>query len=274
MYKLIALDMDGTLLSPDGTISARTQRAIRDAKAQGVYVVLATGRPLEGVQRYLAELDMETDNDFVLCYNGGLVQNVKTQKIINSELLSGIDAKNLESLANDLHVHVHAFSPTRGLITPENSHYTQHEADINEIAVVECNFNKLTNDEAILKVMMIDEPEVLSQAIAQLPEFLYDKYTVVQSTPFFLEFLNKECNKGVGIAALANYLDIKQEEVICMGDAGNDYHMVEYAGLGVAMANASQDLKAIANVITHSNADDGVAHIIEEYVLKSSIKAI
>ncbi|MEG0857514.1 MAG: HAD-IIB family hydrolase, partial [Terrisporobacter sp.] len=92
-------------------------------------------------------------------------------------------------------------------------------------------------------------------------------YTIVRSTPFFLEFLNPQANKGAGIGLLAHELGIKQDEIICVGDAGNDKHMIEYAGLGVAMGNATEDIKDLADYITLSNDDDGVAHVINKFIL-------
>lgn len=96
----------------------------------------------------------------------------------------------------------------------------------------------------------------------------YDRFTVVRSAPFFLEILNSETvAKGNGVSMLANYLGIKPEEVICVGDASNDVHMLEYAGLSVAMGNAFDDIKAIADYVTHTNEEDGVAHVIEKFIL-------
>ena len=116
--------------------------------------------------------------------------------------------------------------------------------------------------------MMVADPEVLTAAINQLPESLYTLYTVVQSAPFFLELMNPNSNKGTGVAMLAEHLGLDASEVICMGDAGNDHHMIKYAGLGVAMGNATDDIKAIANHVTDTNDNDGVAKVIEEFVLK------
>ncbi len=269
MYKLVALDMDGTLLNSQGKISEKTKQTITAAREKGIVVVLASGRPLEGMTDALNELNMTSNDDYVLCYNGSLVQRVESQSVIRSQLLLGSDAKNIASLSHDFGVHVHGFSRRQGLITPENNHYTQHEATINGLDITEIDFAELDNNEEILKVMMIDEPELLSKAIAQLPAALYDQYTIVQSAPFFLEFMNKNSNKGAGVKALAEHLGIDASEVICMGDAGNDHHMLEYAGLGIAMGNATDDTKAIANYITDSNNDDGVAKAIDKFILNA-----
>lgn len=267
MYKLIALDMDGTLLNEEKIVTERTKKAIKAARDKGVTVVLATGRPIDGVTRYLEELDMYTDNDYVLSYNGGLVLKTKNKEVVCKLGLIGEDVKYLYELSKRLGVNIHAFSEKNGLVTPKNSKYTEVEASINNITVNEINFDNIENDESFIKIMMIDEPEILQKAIDNLPEEVYEKYTVVRSAPFFLEFLNKEVNKGVGVEMLAKHLGVKREEVITMGDAGNDLHMIEYAGMGIAMGNAFDEVKEAANYITDSNNEDGVAKAIEKFVL-------
>lgn len=268
MYKLVALDMDGTLLREDKTISDRTKKAISDAREIGTTVVLATGRPIEGVRKVLKELDMLTDKDYVLSYNGALVQKTSDKKIISKVALSKKDALELYELSKELGVNIHAFSETLGLVTPKMSKYTEVEAEINDIEVKIIDMNTIKEDDVIIKVMMIDEPEILGPAFDKLPKEIFEKYTVVRSTPYFLEFLNKEANKGVGVELLAKHLGIKQEEIITMGDAGNDKHMIEYAGLGVAMGNAFDEIKEIANYITDTNENDGVAKTIEKFILE------
>ena len=103
-----------------------------------------------------------------------------------------------------------------------------------------------------------------------MPKEIYNKYTVLKSAPFFLEFINKEADKGEGLRALAKHLGVNKEEIIAMGDAGNDIAMIKYAGLGVAMKNASMEVKEIADFITESNEDDGVAKLIDKEVLKKN----
>lgn len=267
MYKLIALDMDGTLLNHQGHISERNKAAIAAARQQGVTVVLASGRPLEGMTRYLAELGMTGEDDYVICYNGSLVQRAADQSVIRSQLLNGRDAGRVAALAREFGVNVHAFSRRHGLITPAMNHYTEHESRLNQLPVTLIDFAELEPDEEILKVMMIDPPELLAPAIARLPADLYDDYTVVQSAPFFLEIMNRHSHKGAGVAALAEHLGVTREQVICMGDAGNDSHMIEYAGLGIAMGNATDELKALADHVTVANDADGVAVAIEQFVL-------
>ncbi|MEF1228421.1 HAD-IIB family hydrolase, partial [Vibrio fortis] len=119
MYKLIALDMDGTLLNSDKVISAENKDAIARARAAGVKVVLASGRPLEGMQSKLDELNINGEDDFVLFYNGSMVQNVSTKEVIHSEISHGKAAKEIAELTHELGGYVHAFSKVHGLITPD-----------------------------------------------------------------------------------------------------------------------------------------------------------
>ena len=267
MYKLIALDMDGTLLTSEKKISENTKKALKEAEAKGVKVVLASGRPLSGITKFLEELDLLKSEDHTLSFNGGIVINNKTQNIITSTLLKGSDLKDIYKIANELDVNIHAFSVREGLITPKMSQYTQHECDINGIEATIKDFNEIEDEEDIVKVMMIDPQEKLDEAIKKLPKYLYDKYSVFKSAPFFLEFTNKEVDKGKGLKKLGEYLGIKQEEIIACGDAGNDLSMIKYAGLGVAMKNATDDVKEAADYITLSNDEDGIVHVVNKFIL-------
>ena len=257
MYKIIALDMDGTLLNDDKIITEMTKKALQSAREKGVKVVLASGRPIDGLRRYLEELGLVDDNEYVLSYNGCLVQETKSEKIISEKGLKG----------SDLH-YIYNFSPTRGLITPKNSKYTEVEADINKIDINICDFDEISKDESIIKIMLIDEPEVLDKAIAKLPKEVGEKYNLAKSTPYFFEIINKESNKGLGLKALADYLNVDKDEIIAVGDAGNDLDMIEFAGLGVAMENGHSNVKEAANYITKSNNEDGIAEVVRKFILK------
>lgn len=267
MYKIIALDMDGTLLNSEKKVTDRVKEALDKARAKGVKVVLATGRPIAGVRRYLEELDLFKDGEYVLSYNGSLVQEITTGKIICEMGLKGIDLKHFYELSKKLNVNIHAFSPERGLITPKNSKYTEVEAEINDIDINICDFNEIDDNEDIVKIMFIDEPDILDKAIKGISKDDFEKYGLVKSTPYFLEIINKDSNKGVGLSLLAKEIGASKDEVIAVGDAGNDLAMIEYAGMGVAMGNAHEDVKAIANYITLSNEEDGVAEVVERFIL-------
>lgn len=265
MYKLIAIDMDGTLLRRDNTISERTKRSINSTIKKGVKVVLASGRPIEGLTRYLDELNLSGHDDYVMSFNGSLIQNVQTKKIIFKRTLTGAHLKELYAISKKINVNIHAFT-TKGCITPKMSEYTAYEGHINGIEVHIVDFDKIPDNEVVIKVMFVDPEEKLEKAMRMLPEYVYEDYTVVRSAPFFLEFLNKEASKGLGIKALGHYLGINQEEIICIGDANNDLDMIQFAGLGVAMGNAFKSVKEVADFITSDNDEDGVALVIEKFI--------
>lgn len=267
MYKLIALDMDGTLLNEDKKVTKANYDAIQMAKQKGKKVVLATGRPLLGVKSFLKELNLISGEDYVVAFNGALVQNTKTGEVISKTTLKFEDYRDLYELSKKINVNIHALSEDE-VITPKNSKYTQVEADLNNIPIIEIPINKMSGTETIVKVMFIDEPEILDEAMTKIPKEIMDKYSVVKSTPYFLEFLDKSVNKGEGVDAIAKKLGFTKDEIICVGDAGNDIDMIKYAGLGVAMENAFEEVKEIADFITFSNSDDGVAHVINEFMLK------
>ena len=266
-YKLIALDMDGTLLNSEKAISERNRAAIAVARKKGVYVVLASGRPYEGMQKYLQQLGMTGEDDYVLCYNGAVVERIADGQILNKKILSGKDAKLVADYARQFGLNTHAFSPIRGLITPKINHYTEHEAKTNGLVFTVLDFAELEDDEPIIKAMIIDPPELLEKIASAVPSELAQRYTVVRSAPFFLEFIHPQANKGAGVEALAQHLNINAEQVICCGDAGNDWHMLQSAGLGVAIGNATDDLKAIADYITADHNNSGVAQVIEKFIL-------
>ncbi len=268
MYKLIALDLDGTLFNSKKEISERTKTAIHKAKQKGIKVVLATGRPLAGIKNILEELNLLQDNEYVLCFNGGLVVNAKTNEPIFECTLTGKDYKILANLAKELKVHHHAFSIRDGLITNENSQYTDYEAQINKLKINIINpQTDILDDDIIIKVMFIDPPEILAQAVEKMPSLVQENYNAFNSAPFFFEITNKQVDKGSGLEHLAKYLGISQSEVIACGDEANDYSMINYAGLGVAMGNGIEKVKAISDYITDTNDNDGIAKVIEKFIL-------
>lgn len=266
MYRLIAVDMDGTLLNEDKEISDRCQELIKRLRENGKKIVLATGRPFNGVLPYIKLLDLYDKDDYVVTYNGALVQSTNEKHILINKPLSLSSYRELYDVSKELGVNIHAL--TQGsVLTPKDNPYTGVESSINQIPIIEGPIEELDDSIDIVKVMFIDEPKKLNTIIPLIPDWVKDKYTIVRSAPIFLEFLDKSVNKGAGVEAVAKQLGIKQEEVISVGDAENDVAMIQYAGLGVAMANATNEAKAVADHITLTNEEDGVAEVIERFML-------
>ncbi|PIJ49557.1 sugar-phosphatase [Erwinia sp. OLTSP20] len=266
--KLIAIDMDGTLLNPQHQVSAGVNAAISAAKAKGIKVVLATGRPYVGIVRYLKELDLQQDDQYAISYNGALVHRAVDGEPVSEVSLGFDDYLYFEKLARQLGVHFQALDKT-ALYTANKdiSEYTVHEAYLTGIALRYCPRDEMDPHTTFPKVMMIDKPALLDAAIAALPQAAWDKYTLLKSAPYYLEILNKRVNKGYGVKVLADLLGLKPEEIMAIGDQENDIAMIQYAGTGVAMGNAIEPVKAAAQFVTRSNSEDGVAYAIERFAL-------
>lgn len=272
MYKIIALDIDGTLLNSKKEITQEVYDAIFDAKKQGFKVVLATGRPLAGVETFLEKLNLTNENDYVICFNGALVQEVKTKKIITDIDMTVDDFKLIyNKICKPNNSFIHINTPTN-LITPHKitPKYTTYEATLNKINVEFISEDKIDSSIKFCKVMIIDEPEIIENVIKSIPKEFFDKYTIVRSAPFFLEFLNKKANKGNALKYLCQNLEIPIEDAIAVGDEENDKHMIEIAGLGVAMGNARDSIKQIAKYITDTNDNNGVAKVINKFLLNKN----
>ena len=266
--KLVAIDIDGTLLNEKREITADVKEAIAQAVAKGVAIVLCTGRPLPGVQEQLNELDLFQENDYVITYNGALVQQTKSGKIIARHGLTHEDYLEIEVMARRVGSHLHSIDD-QAIYTSNRdiSAYTIHEASLVHMPLKYRTPEEMTPDINLVKMMMIDEPDILDAAIARLPQTFREKYTTVKSAPYYFEVLNKEASKGAAVANLAQHLGIDQDEIMAIGDNENDLSMIEYAGLGVAMGNAVPLVKEAANVDTKTNEEHGVAEAIKTYVL-------
>ena len=264
MYKLIALDMDETLLQPDKTISKKDKEALIKAQEMGIHVVLATGRPLFGIKKYIDELEIK-DNEYAVCFNGAEVNKIDLSEQIYNKKLDGTDLKYLVDLSKKLNVNMHGFDK-KGCFSEKMSKYTELEVTLNHIDLNLVKYSDFSDDHEIIKLMYIDEPDYLSNVIKNLPKEAYNRFNIVQSAPFFLEFLNPKADKWYAIEALANHLGIKNDEIMTFGDANNDYSMVKNAGLGIAMGNGIDELKKVAKFVTVPNYENGVAYALNKFI--------
>lgn len=267
MFKLIALDMDGTLLKGDNTISQETKKAIKLAKEKGIKIVIATGRPIQGVMNYLEELDLINDDEYVIAYNGSSIYNTKTLEPIVRSGLTGKDFKDIYKLSKSLGVEFHGFTD-ECCIAPKENRYTEAEIQHNNIDVKVIDIeNDIDDNDFIIKAMILDEKEKLDQAVKIIPKEYFERYNALRTVSFIFEFMNKNCSKSSALKALCSHLNIPQNEVIAFGDGDNDIDMLQFAGLGVAMGNASHYVKSKADYITLSNEEDGIADALYKKIL-------
>ncbi|WP_140918718.1 sugar-phosphatase [Limnobaculum xujianqingii] len=265
--KLIAIDLDDTLLQDDKTISPAVKQAVSQAQSQCVHIVLASGRPYSGMRGYIEELGLNKAGCYCISYNGGLVQHASNGEVIKQTLLSIEDYNHVSALSLHLNIHFHALTYD-ALYTPNRdiSTYTVREAFLSHVPLIYCPIDEMNPDLMFPKMMFIDHPKVLDAAIEKIPASYHDKYTLVKSSPFFLEVLHKDVDKGAAVKFLSQQLNIQQSEVMCIGDHHNDLPMLKFAGIGVAMGNASDEIKQHAQFVTRTNQQDGVAFAIEKFL--------
>src|SRR5574337_137733 len=265
--KLVAIDIDGTLVNNNREITPEVFEAIQKAKAAGVKIVIATGRPLLGVKNILESLNLLDAGDYVITYNGALVQATATGEAFIDEPLTYDDYLDIEMESRRLKTPLHSI--TMSTIYTHNRNISKYS--INEAYITGLPLKYLTAEEMakheIIKMMYIDEPEKLDETITKLPQRFKERYTIVKSTPFYLEILNKNASKGLAVQHLAEKLGISHEETMAIGDEENDRSMLEAVGNPVVMANGNPELKKIAKYITKSNEESGVAHAIREWVI-------
>ena len=264
--KLVAIDMDGTLLNSNHQLSEKTIETIKTKSAEGMKIVLASGRPLVGMLKEVEQLGLTTDHDYIISYNGALAVNSATHQPFVEHALSYDDLISLHNLSVEVQTHQH-FEDLEAIYTPhrEINEYTVHEASLTKMPLIYQPIDEIDPNTSICKLMFIDPEEEITRVMEEIPASYYEKYNIVRSAPFFLEFLNKEASKGLTLKNLAEKLGIDQSEVMAIGDNENDISMLEYAGIGVAMENATPKTKTFAQKITLTNDEDGVAYALENF---------
>lgn len=269
-YKMIVLDLDDTLLRDDHSISARTKDALMKAQENGVKVVLASGRPTFGMLPIADELSLAEYGSFILSFNGGKIINYATKEELFNSTLPLTAVKNLYELSQREGVYIHTYVGNE-IIAEEGNQYTSIESKLTKLPIKLVNSFVEGVQEEVVKVLMVGDPDKMKAVEAKLQKELAEEFSVMRSKPFFLEFTEKGVTKGTSLNHLIQKCGIKQEEVIAIGDSYNDQEMIEFAGLGVAMGNAPDDIKAIANHVTDTNMNDGVAKVVEEFVLRGLV---
>lgn len=266
--KLIALDLDGTLLTSDKKISDRNLAALKAAQAKGVKVVLTTGRPLKAMEFFLHELGTDGHVDeYTITFNGGLVQR-NTGDILDKTVFAYDDVARIFEEADKLGLPLDAISEGHvyQIQSDQESLYAQFNPFLEFESIA---FDDLSSQQTYNKCVTAFAQEPLDAAIAKISPELFDQYEIFKSRELLLEWSPKNVHKATGLEKLIAHLGLDRSQVMACGDEANDLTMIEWAGLGVAMQNAVPAVKAAANLVTPmTNDEDAVAWAIEEYVLK------
>ncbi|GAT17875.1 Cof-type HAD-IIB family hydrolase [Secundilactobacillus silagei] len=262
MIKLVALDLDNTLLTNDKKISKVNELALKKLSAKGVKVVLCTGRPINAIWHYIEQLGLTDPADFTITFNGALVINNTSRKNLAKQGLSKTDLVPLHefSKANDFPLDILNFDQVYPITDLVKSTYQLGGG----IKFEPMTFDELP-DQLYAKVVAAQKPAILDKMVAGLTPELKKQYHVARSQPHILEFLSPTTDKSVGLHALLQHFGWDESNLMAFGDAENDAGMLKSAEIGVAMANAQPAITAMTKYHTGTNEEDGVAEFVDKY---------
>ncbi|WP_313630775.1 Cof-type HAD-IIB family hydrolase [Enterococcus devriesei] len=266
MIKLIAIDLDGTLLTDAKTISDTNKAALAQAKAQGVKIVICTGRPLIAIKDYLAELNLLDADDYSITFNGGLIQT-NTGEILGKTAMDLADVKHIYQLFVELNLPTDVLSDALSFQLASSTDHPSLYPTMNKALTYVTKTVEVLEENALYnKVVAATEVDYLDQQIALIPAEEYERFEIFKTRPNLLEFMPKGVTKAFGLSVLGERLGIAANEMMALGDEANDLSMITYAGVGVAMENATDGVKSAANFVTGTNQADGVAQAIQKFV--------
>lgn len=261
-YKLVAADMDGTLLNSNEEITPVTLQAIERAVKSGVIFSISTGRPIQGVEIYSHLLNL---NAPFITYNGAMIVVLGTGEILFQQDLDKEDARQILKLGKKYNTTMCVWSENQlyGNIL-NNKIYDYRSMSGVEPKLIEDE--ELLLDQGITKILWFDEEEAINRWQKELACEPFENVTFCTSKPVYLEFFNKQVSKAHALEKIGQLYNIRREEMIAVGDGFNDLSMLEYAGMGVAMGNAPEEIKEKAAYVTAANDEDGVAEVINKFI--------
>lgn len=261
-YKLIAIDLDDTLLRQDLTISERNKQTIRQAVDQGVTVMIATGRMFASAVPFAKQLELDVP---LITYQGALVKTPVTGEVLYEKLLAPETAYEAVRIGRENGVHMQAYS--------QDKLYAQAASEradaYTKLTGVQYHVKDLMEAAAggMPKLLYAGEPDFLDAFAPKVKAALGERANVFKSKPYFLEVTHPEATKGQALDHVVRSMGITRDNVMAIGDSYNDIDMLEYAGLGIAMANAPEAIRLKADYVTGHHEQDGVAEALQRFVL-------
>ncbi len=266
-YKLISVDIDDTLLNRNKEITPKTKEVLIEAQKKGFKVVIASGRLPYGVKPYAQQLKVLENGGYYMGFNGGAIFNSKGEIIEKTYL----DRKYIKPVYEVFkHYNVTTMVHKGDVIYADKkvNKYTKIESEVIGLPLNLVDDIAEFVDFDVHKLLVAGENRVLTEIEKSLIKKFGKDIDIYLSAPWFLEVMPKGISKGLGLKALCRHIGIDMSEVIACGDSFNDISMVKMAGLGVAMANAEESLKAVADYVTENDCDnDGIAEVIEKFIL-------
>ena len=267
-YKLIALDIDGTLMNSKKEITPRTRHALLEAQKQGKKIILASGRHPVGIYSIAKDLMLDRFGGYIMAFNGGKIINCATGETVVSKLFPLEYLADIVGVLKESNITINTYDDKKIIADNKVNDYTNVEKDIlkTDMVVVDDFVSAVKFD--INKLLLAGEPYELDK----YKEILSNRYDglldIYKSAPYFLEIMPFGVTKGSMLPLLLNKVGVMREELAAFGDNYNDMTMIGYAGFGVCMANGENDVKKIADYVCESNDDDGIAKTFEKYILR------
>lgn len=289
MYKLIAIDLDGTLLNSYGQVSERNREALKKAKEKGIQIILASGRSTDSVRNMAVELG---GNNFIICGNGSLVYDLQNQEIIYDKFIEKKKALQIIRICEENSIYYNVYTENMVIANALNNNVLfYHQENANKpdsrktkINLIENIYEYVENleGENILKFTISDKSNIIFNSIIKklreiknidVLDVAHMSRKIIRAGTedvhiayYYSEITSENVDKWNALEWLAQRLGIARDEIVGIGDNVNDKMMIENAGLGVAMGNSAPYIKEIANRVVSDNNSDGVAEIIEEIV--------
>lgn len=260
MIKLIATDIDGTILIPEEKFRERVKTCIKDLQERGIPVVLVTGRMHSAATVIKEELGLKTP---VISYQGGLVRD--GEDVLYERYLTKTQTERIVEWAKSENIHINLYNDDVLYSQSDDSEIKRYSG-VQKVDYVVKEFSEIKKDK-VNKILAIDynNSEKIDKLERELPSLFPDLY-IVKSTPYFLEFSNVEASKYCAVKFLQKCWGIKQSETLTIGDQNNDIALLEAGGIKVAMGNATEKLKSVADYVTGTVYEDGFVSAIEKFV--------
>ena len=270
-FDLLVLDVDGTLHNSHREISDATKNALIEAQKRGKTIAIASGRSIAGIRQTASAISLEEYGGYVIAYNGTTVINCKTGECIYNQTLPADLIAPVYEEAAKLQVAIMAYrdSAKEIIVAGGVTDYVAADAAASCVTIRETDQFVKELSFPINKIFVSGEPDKMKEVERILQRKFGSVLNVFRSDPYYVELLPKYTDKGVAVDKLVKYMDITKERVMCVGDSNNDLPMLRYAGMGVAMGNASDRIKEQADYVTDSNDDDGIVKVIEKFMTEA-----
>ena len=267
--KLMALDLDDSLLNNNLHISDRTVAALKAAAAQGVYIAICSGRAPDAILPFVRRLDLAglEQGRYAVASNGSVVLDLHERREIYSAKVSGDVLVRANKAAADLGLPSQVYSSSKIYAGVDNK-YTRMDSELTGMPLELVQGYDEFLEQGFAKMIIPGDPEILIGLQKSLSAELKGKAVVLISKPYFLEVMPPNCGKGEALEFLSAHLGIKMNEVMAFGDSMNDESMIVKCGLSVAMSNGLDKIKDEAAFVTRlTNDQDGIADFVEQFVL-------